>query len=190
MRSAHLFVLILATTACTATTGGSSPTAGGTTVAPMPAGMLPTNAGTHDMGATGEVTAIATALPISADSAYTLLRAVYAKLAIPVADQDAGQRSIGNHGLKARRQLGGLGMAKVLDCGDKIGIPNAETWDIQMDISSYVTPDGTGGSQLWTRIQATGNDPSVSGRDLTPCSTRGDLEAKIGNSVKAMLSGK
>ena len=187
MRSARLFVLALTVTACTASTGGSST---GTTVAPMPAGMLPTNAGTHDMGATGEVTAIATALPIPADSAYTLLRAVYAKLAIPVAQQDASQRSIGNRGLKARRQLGGLGMEKVLDCGDKIGIPNAETWDIQMDISSYVTPDGTGGSQVWTRIQALGNDPSLSGRDLTPCSTRGDLEAKIGNSVKAMLSGK
>jgi hypothetical protein len=187
MRSARLFALALTITACTASTGGSSP---GTTVAPMPAGMLPTSAGTHDMGATGEVTAIATALPIPPDSAYTLLRAVYAKLAIPVADQNATQRTIGNHGLKARRQIAGLGMDRVLDCGDKIGIPNAETWDIQMDIASYVTADGTGGSQLWTRIQATGNDPSVSGRDDTPCSTRGDLEAKIGNSVKAMLAGK
>jgi hypothetical protein len=152
--------------------------------------MLPTNAGTHDMGATGDVTAIATAIPVSADSAYTLLRAVYTKLAIPVAEQDASRRSISNHGLKVRRQLGGLGMAKVLDCGDKIGIPNAETWDIQMDITSYVTPNGAGGSQVWTQIQALGNDPTISGRDLTPCSTRGDLEAKIAGAVKGMIAGK
>jgi hypothetical protein len=186
MHHARLIALVLTVTACASSTGGGT---SGTTVTPMTAGMLPTNGGTLDMGATAEVTAISTGLPIPPDSAYTLLRAVYVKLAIPVAQQDASHRSIGNHGLKVRRELGGLGMEKILDCGDKIGVPNAETWDIQMDISSYVTVDH-GGSQLWTRIQALGNDPGLSGRNLTPCSTRGDLEAKIGTSVKALLAGK
>jgi hypothetical protein len=187
MRSARLYGLLLVFTAACASSPGQ--TSLDTTVTPMTASMLPTNAGTLDVGATAEVTAIATALPIAPDSAYKLLRAAYAKLEIPVARDDSTHHSLGNDGLRARRQLGGLTMQTVLDCGQQIGLANAETWDIQMDILSYIVPDGHGGSQLWTRIQATGHDPSVSGRDLTPCSTRGELEAKIGNVVKVMAVG-
>jgi hypothetical protein len=184
MRSARPIPLLLIFTAACASSPGQ--TSLDTRVTPMTAGLLPTSSGTLDVGATAEVTAIATALPIAPDSAYKLLRATYAKLDIPVARDDSSRRSLGNEGLKARRQLGGLTMQSVLDCGEQIGLPNAETWDIQMDILSYIVPDGRGGSQLWTRIQATGHDPSVSGRDMTPCTTRGELEAKIGNLVKVM----
>jgi hypothetical protein len=37
-----------------------------------------------------------------------------------------------------------------------------------------------------TRIQALGHDPIVAGRDYSPCSTKGALEAKIGNTVKLL----
>jgi hypothetical protein len=188
MRSVLLVVAVVAVSAaCSASASGSGPA---TTVTPMTSGMLPTNGGTMDVGATAEVTAMATAVAVPADSAFKLLRAVYATLAIPVAQVDSVHRTIGNSGLKARRALGGMPMQKVLDCGDHIGTPNAETWDIQMDLASYVTADGTGGSKVWTRIQAEGNDPSVSGSNVTPCATRGDLESKIGNSVRALTVSK
>ena len=187
MRTILALAAVLASTACSSSATGSGPV---TTVTPMTSGMLPTNGGSMDVGATGEVTAIATAVPVLPDSAFKLLRAVYAKLRIPVAQVDSVHRTVGNPGLKARRNLGGMSMQNVVDCGEKIGLPNAETWDIQMDLSSYVTPDGAGGSQVWTRIQALGNDPSVSGSDVTPCASRGDLEAKIGNAVKAMVAAK
>ena len=186
MRPALVLGVMLVSAAC-ASSGSSGQI---TTVTPMTSGVLPTNGGSMDVGATGEVTAIATAVPVPPDSAFKLLRAVYAKLAIPVALVDSAHRTVSNPGLKAHRNLGGLGMQNVVDCGEKIGIPNAETWDIQMDLSSYVTADGKGGSQVWTRIQALGNDPTASGRDLTPCATRGDLEAKIGKGVKAMIGAK
>ncbi|MFI5231566.1 MAG: hypothetical protein ACHQSE_03535 [Gemmatimonadales bacterium] len=187
MRPARVLGVVLISAACSASGGGSGPV---TTVSPMSSGVLPTNSGSMDVGATGEVTAISTAVSVPPDSAFKLLRAVYAKLAIPVAQMDSAHRTVGNSGLKARRTLGGLSMQSVVDCGEQIGVPNAETWDIQMDLSSYVTPDGAGGSQVWTRIQALGNDPSVSMRDVTPCSTRGDLEAKIGKAVKALVAAK
>ena len=182
MRNAHAIALVLVTAACSSV-GGGGPV---TTVTPMTSGMLPTNGGSVDVGATGEVTAISIAVAAAPDSAFRLLRAVYTRLQIPVAQVDSAHRTIGSPGLKARRSLAGMAMQNVVDCGEKIGVPNAETWDIRMDLSSYITTDGTGGSRVWTRIQALGNDPSVSGSDGTPCTSRGDLEAEIGNSVKAM----
>lgn len=187
MRTVHALAVVLISAACSSSATGSGPV---TTVTPMTSGMLPTGGGSMDLGATGEVTAISTAIPAPPDSAFRLLRAVYAKLAIPVAQVDLAHRTVGNPGLKARRNLGGMSMQSVVDCGEKIGVPNAETWDIQMDLSSYVTPDGADGSRVWTRIQALGNDPSVSGSDVTPCTSRGDLEARIGNAVKAMTVSK
>jgi hypothetical protein len=85
-----------------------------------------------------------------------------------------------------RRHVGGLAMQSVVDCGAKIGLPNAETWDIEMNVLSYVRDDGKGGSRVSTRIQALGHDPTVAGRDLTPCATKGALEAKIGVTIKLL----
>jgi hypothetical protein len=187
MRNACLIVLALASAACSASTSGGTREP---TVDPMPSGMLTTGSGTMDVGATAEVTAIATPLPVSPDSAFKLLRAVYAKLAIPLSQVDSAHRTLANSGLKVHRQVGGMQMSRVVDCGDQIGVPNAETWDILMDITSYITADGPSGSKVWTRIQAVGNDPSTSGSQQTACTTQGGLEGKIGNSLKLMMTAK
>lgn len=187
MRSACLIAVAIVSAACSASSPGSTREPD---VAPMPSGMLPTSTGTMNAGTTNEVTAISTALPVAPDSAFKLLRAVYAKLAIPVAQMDSFHRTVGNPGLRAHREVGGMHMQDVLDCGQQIGVANAETWDIQMDISSYVTAGSHGGSEVWTRIQAEGNDPSVSGSNLTACTTQGALEAKIGASAKQLMAAK
>jgi hypothetical protein len=173
-------LLVLAAACASSAPGGPE-----TTVVPMTTSLI-SNGGTLNIGGTTSYTAIATTLPVLPDSAYRLLQAAYAKLEIPVAQQDGKERSIGNDVLRVRRRLGGLTMQTVVDCGDKMGLPNAETWDISMNILSYVVPDGKGGSQLSTRIQAMGHDPSVSGREMISCGTRGELEAKIGNTVKLL----
>ncbi len=146
--------------------------------------------GTTNIETTTSSIALSTTLPVAPDSAYTLLKAAYAKLDIPIAKLDASSRSVGNEVLKVRRRLAGVPMQNIVDCGAKLGIANAETWDIEMNLLSFVSPDAKGGSKVSTRIQALGHDPLVSGRDLSPCTTRGDLEAKIGNTVKLLFVRK
>jgi hypothetical protein len=173
-----LFIVFAA--ACGASRAGTE-----TTVTPVTTSLI-SNAGTMNVGVAASYTAIATSVPVRPDSAYKLLQAAYAKLEIPVSQQDPKVRSTGNDGLKVRRRIAGLTMQSVLDCGDKMGLQNAETWDIFLNILSFVQADGPDGSTISTRIQATGHDPAVSDREGIPCGTKGELETKIGNTVKLL----
>jgi hypothetical protein len=109
-------------------------------------------------------------------------------LELPMVSVDANH-AVGNDELKVRRRIAGLPMQEVLDCGEKLGTPNSETWDIHMNLLTYVNADPAGGAQVLTRIQATGNRPEGSSLRQTPCSTRGELEKKIGEMVVKLAAG-
>jgi hypothetical protein len=132
--------------------------------------------------------AIATAVPVSPDSAYQLVIRVYAILDLPMVSVDAN-RAVGNDELKVRRHIAGLAMQDVLDCGEKLGTQNAETWDIHLNLLSYVKADPAGGSEVLTRVQATGSRPEGSSLRQTPCATKGELEKKIGDMVVKLAAG-
>ena len=59
-----------------------------------------------------------------------------------------------------------------------------------MNILSYVQPSADGKAQILTRIQALGNPPDLSNRDLSPCPSTGDLEKKISDLVLRLASNK
>jgi hypothetical protein len=184
--SPALLLLVLGTACATAKPGGSE-----TTVAPSTTSLVSANPGSATMhiGMTNSYEAMATAVSVGPDSAYQVLTRVYAMLEIPVAPVGA-KRAIGNDEIRIRRRIAGLPMQNVLDCGDKMGLPNAETWDIHMNLLSYVEALPDGKAQVLTRIQAQGNATDISNRDLTPCSTKGELEKKIGDMVVKLIAGK
>ncbi|MFI5233370.1 MAG: hypothetical protein ACHQSE_12750 [Gemmatimonadales bacterium] len=181
-------VLLVFAAACASggKTGGSE-----TTVAPSTTSLVVGSSamGTMNINQSNNYTAIATPVPVSQDSAYALLTRAYVMLEIPVVPVDQ-KRAVGNDGLSIRRRIAGMPMQKVVDCGDKMGLPNAETWDIHMNILSYVEPGPNGNAQILTRIQAMGNAPDLSNRDLTPCPSLGDLEKKISDLVLKLASNK
>jgi hypothetical protein len=146
---------------------------------------LVTAAGTMSIGSTMQFTAISMTVPIKPDSAYALLEIAYKRLEIPITRFDAATRSVTNEVLKVRRRVGGVPMQAAFDCGEKLGVSNAETWDMEINIISFVVED-IRGAKVSTRLQAVGHDPTVAGRDYTPCSTKGALEARIGNTVKLL----
>ena len=182
--SSSALLLFLAAACASAGSGGTE-----TAVAPVTTSLVNTG-GTMNISGAETYTAISTAVPVSQDSAYQLIRRVYRELEMPVTIENGSNRSVGNEVLRVRRRLAGMLMQNIVDCGDKMGLKNAETWDIEMNILSYATKNPEGGANVLTRIQALGHDPSVSGRDQIPCATTGDLEAKIGNLVKAKVAGK
>ena len=159
-----------------------------TSVTPMTTSLV-TAGGTVSLGSTMQFTAISTTVAIKPDSAYALLEVAYKQLDIPIGRFDAATRSVSNDALKIRRKVGGISMQAAIDCGEKLGVANAETWDIQMNLMSFVVTDDRGGSKVSTRIQALGHDPAVAGRDYSPCSTKGALETRIGNTVKLLALG-
>ena len=142
-----------------------------------------------NIGVNNSYTAIATTVKVSPDSAFQVLTRVYAQLQIPVSPVNT-KRAIGNDELKIRRRIAGMPMQNVVDCGEKMGLPNAETWDIHMNLLSYVQPGTDGGAQVFTRIQALGNPADGSNRDLSNCATKGELEKKIGDMVVKLLNSK
>jgi hypothetical protein len=183
---AVLMLVLGAACASAGKTGGSE-----TSVSSSTTGLVvgSSSMGTMNVTQSNTVTAIATTVPVSQDSAYALLIRAYVVLAIPVVPVDQ-KRAIGNSELAIRRKIAGMPMQKVLDCGDKMGLPNAETWDIHMNILSYVQAGADGKAQILTRIQALGNPPDLSNRDLSPCSSTGDLEKKISDLVLKLASNK
>ncbi len=188
MRKLRPSVLLLVFASACASSGSATPE---TTVAQSTASLVMGGGakGGPTMGLTNSYTAIVTHVPVSADSAYQVLTRVYAMLQIPVAPVEQ-KRAIGNDEIRIRRRIADMPMQKVLDCGQKMGLDNAETWDIHMNLLSYVQPDEKGGANLFTRIQAMGNPTDVASRDLTPCASQGELEKKMGDMVLKLLNNK
>lgn len=123
----------------------------------------------------------------SMDAAWTALNVVYSDLKIPITTLVDAQHLIGNESFKVRRRVGEIPMQRILDCGNAQGIPNAETYDILMTISSYLAPNPKGGLNLVTRIDATGRSPSFARENAVACHSSGTLEKDIAERVRKKL---
>ena len=171
----------------------ASVVAGGACASSQPSGdpgmlVLPVAGGGRRGSMTNTYAAIATPVSVSADSAYEVLKRVYDLLDIPVTQESEKDRSVGNQDLRVRRNVAGLNMQDVLDCGRKLESPNAETWDISMAVFSTAVASKDGGSNIFTQIQATGHEPSQGNGHWVPCATTSALEEKIGAMVKSEIA--
>jgi hypothetical protein len=125
----------------------------------------------------------------SMDAAWTALNVTYSDLKIPITTLIDKQHLIGNETFKVRRRIGRLPMQQILDCGNAQGIPNAETYDIMMSISSTLTTNPKGGLNLVTRIDATGKSPNFSRESSVTCHSAGALEKEIADIVRKKIGG-
>lgn len=121
------------------------------------------------------------------DAAWTALNVTYSDLKIPITTLVDAQHLVGTESFKVRRRVGDIPMQRILDCGNAQGIPNAETYDIVMSISSYLTPNPKGGLNLITRIDATGRSPSFARENAVACHSSGTLEKDIAERVRRKL---
>ncbi len=121
------------------------------------------------------------------DAAWTALNVVYSDLKIPITTLVDAQHLVGNESYKVRRRVGPIPMQQILDCGNAQGIPNAETYDILMTISSHLAPNPKGGLNLITRIDATGRSPNFARENAVACHSSGTLEKDIAERVRKKL---
>lgn len=139
------------------------------------------------LGQTAETVGVSTTIAFPADQVYKALVAVYKDLQVPLSDANPSTRILGNQSLKIRRRLGGVPMQTYLDCGGQPGQPNAETFDLDLNLLSFVTPGTDGGSTMTTRLSGLGSDPNHGSGNQMRCSSTGELESRIEKMVKLQV---
>jgi hypothetical protein len=137
-----------------------------------------------------DATAVGSVVNGSVEATWNALQSVYASLEIPLTFRDERARRLGNSAFRTRRRVGSVPMIRALDCGGESGMPNAENYDITLEVSSALAPAGEGKTQLQTLVQGTARRPSSGGVNDMRCTSLGGLEKKIEEMVSSILSGK
>jgi hypothetical protein len=166
--------------------GGLAPT-GGVTTQTMVSGP---GGGVTAMNMVDDAAASGSRINGTAAAAWPALQSVYASLEIPLSFRDEGKKTLGNTAFRARRRVGPVPMIRAVDCGGESGMPNAETYDVTLSVSSMLTamPDGT--TRLQTLVQGTARRPSSGAVNDVRCTSLGGLEQRISDMVNAILAGK
>jgi hypothetical protein len=178
----RLAVALAALSAC-----GKSGPAPDVSVAPVTDRIVFSTGSGVSLDRSAETVGIASTIAVPAEQVYAALVAVYRDIKVPLTDANQAQRILGNQSLKIRRSLGGVPMQNYVDCGGQSGQPNAETFDLTLNIMSFVTAGADGGSTLTTRLSGVGSDPNHGQGNQMRCSSTGELEARIAKMVKLQL---
>ena len=118
-------------------------------------------------------------LPVSIDSATTLVLAHYQNIGIATAVLSRDPRVIGNEHVAMRRTLNGRFLATFLDCGVTPSGVLANTYRIQASVLTAVVPGKNGGSVIETRMTANGMSNEGASGGSVDCSSKGVLEREL-----------
>jgi hypothetical protein len=127
-----------------------------------------------------------TKIMADADKVWLALPGAYEKLAIPITEVDTLHRRVANSGLKIRRQMGGTSLSRYIECGSTQIGDNADSYDVYLTVSTSVKSDGAGAATIETLFESQAKPVSFS-REYARCSTKGLLETRIAEAVKAQL---
>jgi hypothetical protein len=145
---------------------------------------------TMAMNMVNDAAAVGTTVNGTVDATWSALQSVFASLEIPLSFRDEAQKRLGNSAHRVRRRVGSVPMIRAVDCGGESGMPNAETYDVTLEISSVVTATPDGKARLQTLVQGSARRPSSGAVNDVRCTSIGGLEKKIGEMVSAILAGK
>ena len=128
----------------------------------------------------------ATRVTAPIDRVWSVLPAVLDSLGIPVDRLDNATRVIGTDGHRLRRRLGGVSLSRYLDCGQAQGGPSAETYEVNLVVLTELQAAEAGATMAITVVKATARPVNFAG-EYSPCSTTGELEARIGRLITELL---
>jgi hypothetical protein len=176
-------LLVAATAACAS---GGAP-------APGPSGPITQSigvAGTSDRMTISSGGAAPTIHAVNAtpDRVWRVMPAVFDSLGVPLTRVDPAQRVIGNDGFKVRQRLRNVPLSRFLDCGQTQIGPNADSYEVFITLLVQVRPtqDAVTASSLVTTFEASAR-PLTFSQGYSRCSTRGALEARLLEAVRAQL---
>ncbi len=123
----------------------------------------------------------------SRDAVWAKLPGAYQALGMPLSVKDDASFRLGNDLIKARRQLNGVQMRTIVDCGSDLNGEKAELYDIKLTIETTVAPGPTpDAAEVTTTLTGLGRSPNFGNQDVN-CSTKGELEKRILRYVRAEL---
>lgn len=178
MRRLLASFLVLGVSGCAAT-GTGSPSAKPATQT------IGGDAGTLTMANT--LTADVSHLTYTPDAIFKILPSVFDSVGIPVNIVDPTRKQVGNSGYKIRQRLGKAPLSRYLDCGNTQIGPNADSYDVVLTVTTTVTAEGASGAALSTIVDAQAR-PATYNQGYTHCASKGGIEIRIADIVKARLS--
>ncbi len=179
MRLARVVLLALITACASSTSTSAPPTA-------KPATQT-IGSGTGALVMSASASADVTHLPYSVDAVWRILPSVFDSVGIVVATVDQARKSIGNPGYKVRARLGKVTLSRYLDCGNTQIGPNADSYDVFLSVMTTVVAEGAQGATLSTIVDAQAR-PATFNQAYSRCSSKGGIEIKIADLVKARLA--
>jgi hypothetical protein len=120
------------------------------------------------------------------DRVWLAMPGAFEAMSIPISAVDTLSHSIANDGLKLRRQLGKTPLSRFIDCGSTQIGENADSYDVHLTIRVQLKPEEGGITKVETMFEAMAK-PVAFSREYSRCSTRGVLEQRLAEAVKAQL---
>lgn len=175
-----LLCLMALLPACASSSGGGA----STTVRPATQ-TIGGDAGTLTIANT--VTADVSHLTFTPDAIFKILPSVFDSIGLPVNTVDPAQRTVGNTGFKIRQRLGKAPLSRYLDCGNTQIGPNADSYDVVLSVTTTASAEGASGTALSTLVDAQAR-PATYSQGYQHCSTKGGIEIRIAELIKARLA--
>lgn len=119
-------------------------------------------------------------VPLTAVAAFDALPNVYRRLGIAtvaVVDTAGGVYTVGVRNLRVHGSIGGTQLSTYLDCGSAPMHAPANSYDVVLNATSYVTPSGEG-STVHTLVTAYARDP-LANTPPVECSSTGRFETSV-----------
>ena len=120
------------------------------------------------------------------DKVWAVLTPSYDSLGIPLTAIDPASHSVANGGVIVHRRLGKTRLSEYLNCGNSQGGPSADTYEINLSITTRLAPASPSGTTVTTVVNAAGKPASLSG-DYIPCASTDGLETRLVRMIEAQL---
>ena len=136
-------------------------------------------------GSTAVVEGVAT-VDAPVDKVWAALVPAYDSLAIPLTAIDPAAHVIGNGGFIVHRKLGNARLSQYINCGSAQGGPSADSYEINLQVTTSLAPASSTSTVVTTRVNAAGKPASLSG-EYMPCATTGGLETRLVRLIEAQV---
>lgn len=120
------------------------------------------------------------------DKVWAALVPAYDSLAIPLTAIDPAAHVIGNGGFIVHRKLGNARLSQYINCGNAQGGPSADSYEINLSVTTSLAPASSAATVVTTRVNAAGKPASLSG-EYMPCGTTGGLETRLVRLIEAQV---
>ena len=179
-------LLLLAVTGCLTTSPAGSLDSGDappqTTRIAVPGSATGGTSSVFEAQVSGSRDVISHPLPIPAEQAWSAVPWAFTELQLPGGILDTRQRVFGVENWRIGRTIGGRKPSYFVDCSSGTSGPNADTYDVTLNLRTTITPDGEQISHVQTLIEGSAKPVSTSGNAVR-CVSNGRLEPLIAEAV-------